>query len=77
MSFTPEGRHARARKAAIRRWRPDADTDQLDADLEEARLNQRIDELVELGTRVHEWSPEKQAELRRLFNSPAERGASG
>lgn len=74
MPFTSEGRHARARKAALARWHPDAATDDLDADLEEARLDQRIEEIVAAAPKM---TPEQASRLRRLFNPPASRKAAG
>jgi hypothetical protein len=72
MPINAEGRRARATLAATRRHRPDADTTELEADLERARNDQLVDEIVAAAAKPHTWTAEQTARLRRLFNQPAE-----
>jgi hypothetical protein len=72
--MSPDWRRARAQKAARERWHG-ADADVADAELERARVDRLIDELVE-GAPLP--TPEQADRLRRLFKyGPAEGGASG
>jgi hypothetical protein len=65
MSLTPEGRRARARLAAHRRWRPGSSDDELLADLQAARDEHLVDQLEE---RAPEMTPAQADRVRRIFS---------
>lgn len=67
MSLNPEGRRARARLAAHRRWRPGSSDEQLLADLQAARDEDLVDQVA---ARAPDLTPAQADRLRRLVNSP-------
>jgi hypothetical protein len=70
MPINPQGRRARARLAAHRRWRPGDDLDQLTEEcyreLEISRNDERIDQLV---ASAQPPTDEQLAKLRRLCSA--------
>lgn len=48
MALSPERRQLRARKAAIKRHHPDADTREIDRELEAAKVELALDDPVQL-----------------------------
>lgn len=66
----PDSRRVRATLAATRRHHPDADTTELEDELERARIDARIDELVRSAPKM---TTEQAARLGHLFRyAPAE-----
>lgn len=78
MALNPQARHARARLAAHRRWRPgdnlDELTEQCMREIELSRIDDGIDDLVAAAPKM---TAEQFARLSRLVNQPAVRVAGG
>jgi len=66
MPLNPEGRRARSLLANHRRWHPGSSAEELLADLQAARDEDLVDQVVE---RAPSMTPAQADRLRRLVNS--------
>ena len=73
MPLNPDGRRARARLAAHRRWHPGDDLDQLTEEcyreLEISRIDEQIDELIAAAPKMTE---EQASRIELLLRHPCE-----